>query len=454
MTEIATRPVGSLTVSPDQTNWTDEQALVLKQAGVDNDVTHAELTGFLHLTQRTGLDPFSRQIYLIGRWDTRAGRKVFSPQTGIDGYRIVAQRTAERTGTPLSYDDTVWCGEDGTWRDVWLSKEAPRAAKVTVYRGTSKFSAVATYDEYVQTKKGGEPTGMWVRMPAVMLAKCAESLALRKAFPHDLAGVYTTEEMMQADNPARTEVQRTTQRQQGSADDQWQTPAPQPAAEAAPEYAEVAEDAPQQPEATIEQLRSIAGGLQAVRGVAGIEEAAKAVSQILGREVAGPGDVTAEEAEQVLAVLREEHRAQSKQERQASEAKLAPDVKPKYASGSQLTALKKALADLNIEERTALLAWCAAKVNRQLNAMKDLYADEADQLLAGLTGPQDANAPLMDRLTTAMRDAQTSDELANASELMWTEHEAGNLTRADVSKLQDISLKRESEIVTTGRAAA
>lgn len=451
MTEIATRPAGHLTVSADQTTWTEEQALVLKQAGVDNDVTHAELTGFLHLTQRTGLDPFSRQIYLIGRWDTRAGRKVFSPQTGIDGYRIVAQRTAERTGTPLSYDDSLWCGEDGDWHDVWLSKEAPRAAKVTVYRGASKFSAVATYDEYVQTKKGGEPTSMWARMPAVMLAKCAESLALRKAFPHDLAGVYTTEEMMQADNPARTgaEVQRPAQRHAGPVDDEWNATPPRVMVQQQDADAETPQDA------TAQQLESIGNGLRAVRGITDPAAMLAAVSQILDRELTAPDQLTADEAELVVTTLRDEHRAQAKQERQQAEAQMSEDVKPKYASGAQLTALRQTLAgDLGIDSHTAQLAWCAAEADRQLAGLKDLTAAEADRLLAGLVGPPADDMPLVDRLTAAMRASVSSDELADVSERMWTELEAGNLTQAEVSKLQDISLARENEIATTGKAAA
>ena len=192
---------GALAIRPDQTNWTPEQAAVLRQSGIDNEVTGAELASFLHLCQRTQLDPFSRQIYLIGRWDKRASRKVFTPQTSIDGYRVTAHRAASKAGHKLGYEDTVWCDSSGKWFDVWLSAEPPAAAKVVVVRDGQRFPAVAKYSEYVQTNKENKPIGLWGKMPATMTAKCAEALALRMAFPNDLAGVYTAEEMAQADNP-------------------------------------------------------------------------------------------------------------------------------------------------------------------------------------------------------------------------------------------------------------
>lgn len=203
-TEIVKQGGGALAIRPDQTNWTEEQGAVLRQSGISDDVTAAELSGFLHLCQRTGLDPFSRQIYLIGRKDKRAGRVVYAPQTGIDGYRVVARRATAASGGTYGYEDTMWCDGSGRWRDVWLADAPPAAAKVTVLRDGQRYSAVALYREYVQTGWESKPIGMWGKMPASQLAKCAEALALRKAFPHDLGGVYTAEEMAQTDNSDQT----------------------------------------------------------------------------------------------------------------------------------------------------------------------------------------------------------------------------------------------------------
>lgn len=214
---------GSLAIRPDQTLWSAEQSAVLRQSGIGDDVTAAELAGFLHLCQRTGLDPFSRQIYLIGRKDRKAGRVVFTPQTGIDGYRVIAQRVTGQTGGTYGYEDTLWCDAAGRWRDVWLDDAPPAAAKVTVIRNGARFSAVARFSEYAQTFPDGNLIGLWAKMPAGQIAKCCEALALRKAFPHDLAGVYTAEEMAQADNPEAAPA-----RVQAPAQDQWQQPAPAP----------------------------------------------------------------------------------------------------------------------------------------------------------------------------------------------------------------------------------
>lgn len=163
-----------------------------------------ELQMFLYVCQRTQLDPFSKQVHLVPRWDSKLGKDVRVVVVGIDGLRS----TAERTGAYAGNSDPEFGDEkeiEVTKKDYRTKQESvtramvPSRATVTVKKVVQgivcDFTATAKWEEYYPGDRQGV---MWLKMPENMLGKCAEAKALRKAFPAVMGGIYVPEEMHQA----------------------------------------------------------------------------------------------------------------------------------------------------------------------------------------------------------------------------------------------------------------
>ena len=205
-------------IRPEQQRFDEQQRAILRQLGIE-EATDGDLDLFFHVCRTTGLDPFRRQIYMIGRntkvveWvdddrGTNGRRKVekwvtkYTIQIGIDGYRKAGRQIADAVGDTLAFDGPYWCGPDGQWTDVWLSDDPPVASKYTVFRNGEPHTGIAKFSEFVQTnpvyqgtgqnrtKIGEEPNSMWSKMPSGQIAKCSEALAYRRAFPDDFSGLF------------------------------------------------------------------------------------------------------------------------------------------------------------------------------------------------------------------------------------------------------------------------
>lgn len=142
-----------------------------------------ETDHFIYVIEKTKLDPLMNQIYAM-----KLGGKL-SIQTSIDGLRLLAERSGNYSpgeDVHYEYDDKgqiiyAKCTvkkrtEDGTWHNI---------------------TARAYWVEFAKEGASGR---FWRQLPHLMIAKCAEALALRKAFPQDLSGLYIKEEMDQASN--------------------------------------------------------------------------------------------------------------------------------------------------------------------------------------------------------------------------------------------------------------
>ncbi|MEM9450236.1 MAG: phage recombination protein Bet [Cyanobacteria bacterium P01_E01_bin.6] len=183
------------------TGWSGAQ-LDLIRSQIAAGCTDEELMLFGQVCNRTGLDPFARQIYAIKRGGKNPKMTI---QVSIDGMRLAASRSGNCAGS-----ESFWCGTDGQWVDVWLKDECPAAAKTHVYlKGCERpFVGVARFDSYKQ-EYGNSLSGMWAKMPDLMIQKCSEAKALRKAFPAELSGIYSTDEMQQADTVSKVAAPKT-----------------------------------------------------------------------------------------------------------------------------------------------------------------------------------------------------------------------------------------------------
>lgn len=184
-------------------------------AGLD-EASDGDLDMLAKVCQRTGLDPFIREIYLVGRktktggyrgeperWETK-----WSVQTGIDGFRKVLFRAAEKEQKKHSISAPVFYDANGNTHEIWLKAWGnPAAARVEVTLGDSVGVGLATWDEFAQKTNKGEITSMWSKLGPTMLAKCAEAQAHRRVNSLT-SGIYTPEEMEQAENRVRMDARR------------------------------------------------------------------------------------------------------------------------------------------------------------------------------------------------------------------------------------------------------
>jgi len=148
--------------------------------------TETELKLFLNDNLRRGIHPLDKLLHFSVRTDTQ-GQRSYTPITSIDFFRM----RAESSGAYAGNDDPVF---------VYDGKQI-KSATASVYKIVQglrcPFTATARWEQYAV---GGKAGFMWNKMPELMLGKCAEALALRKAFPGELHGLYAKEEMDQAGN--------------------------------------------------------------------------------------------------------------------------------------------------------------------------------------------------------------------------------------------------------------
>ncbi len=200
------RPRSPLALTADQTEFTDGQLDALTARGIATDAPAPWLTLFFHTVVTTGLDPFREQIRLLLRREPvfdehgeLSMERRWSIEVSIQGYRILGRRAANEAGIRITQPGALWYDDRaGVWVDAWPHPTPPTAAKYTltaVFPEGERESVVGQthFVEYIKTTFDGTPTRGWAKMPAHMLAKCAEALAWNRLFPETFSGVVLTD---------------------------------------------------------------------------------------------------------------------------------------------------------------------------------------------------------------------------------------------------------------------
>jgi phage recombination protein Bet len=217
---LAVREHGALAIEAGQTRWTEMQEAAFGQLGIA-DAPEGDKGVFLHVSQRTGLDPFSRQIYMIPRWDYQAKKNKYTIQTGIEGFRVMRSRAERLEGVRGILSRPVYYDREGKEFKVWFFQQPPVAVEMTYTvrdrNGVeTPYTSILRFDEYRQTRKDGDHqvlSGQWATKPCHMLEKCVEADVYRKAFPQDFSGVQLDDAMPLPDPddaPAEPQRQRVT----------------------------------------------------------------------------------------------------------------------------------------------------------------------------------------------------------------------------------------------------
>lgn len=201
--EVAVRDTGALAIRPDQTAFGEMQLAALRQLGIE-EASEGDQAVFLHQCQRTGLDPFARQIYMIARREKVPGtrddwRTKYTIQTGIDGLRVMRARAEQAAGVRGILSRPVYYDAEGAEHKVWCQRIPPVAVEMTYTvrdaAGETPYTSILRFAEYAQSNSDGNLTGQWRVKGVHMLEKCTEADVYRKAFPQDFSGIVLEDAM-------------------------------------------------------------------------------------------------------------------------------------------------------------------------------------------------------------------------------------------------------------------